>query len=101
MQDHSDGVPIPDVTHLFDPAALFESAPSEDDYLAQHDEQGPADAVHCPRHGEVRYVQPDSEEEAQATFQTWTGFAGGKCYAAKLTCGCWDADESDDVRAAE
>ena len=29
-----------------------------------------------------------------------TGFAGGRCPWANLACGCFDVDESDDLRAA-
>jgi hypothetical protein len=32
--------------------------------------------------------------------ETFTGYACGTCTAAQMRCGCWDVDESDDVRAA-
>jgi hypothetical protein len=31
---------------------------------------------------------------------SFTGFAGGSCYWTELACGCYDMDESDDIRAA-
>lgn len=46
--------------------------------------------VDCPKHGQVTITDSGS----------YTGFAGGTCYWAELSCGCHDVDESDDVRAA-
>jgi hypothetical protein len=61
----------------------------------------PAEAYNCPRHGAVGYAQPANQEQADEMFHTFTGHAGGRCTAALLSCGCWDVDESDDLRAAE
>lgn len=44
----------------------------------------------CDRHGYQTIVNSG----------TSTGFAGGTVYWANLACGCFDVDESDDVRAA-
>jgi hypothetical protein len=46
--------------------------------------------VECPAHGRVMIVASD----------TFTGYAGGRCYASTLSCGCSDVDESADLRAA-
>jgi hypothetical protein len=46
--------------------------------------------VRCAKHGEVRITNSGG----------YTGFAGGACYFDELSCGCYDVDESDDVRAA-
>lgn len=46
----------------------------------------------CSKHGEVEYTDQ---------VQTFTGYAGGQCSTIRLACGCWDMDESADVRAAE
>jgi hypothetical protein len=47
-------------------------------------------AAECAKHGLQRVTD----------VHTWTGFAGGSCWAADLACGCTLADESDDLRAA-
>jgi hypothetical protein len=46
--------------------------------------------VICRRHGEVTVTGSGG----------YTGFAGGACYYEQFSCGCYDVDESADVRAA-
>jgi hypothetical protein len=47
--------------------------------------------VTCDEHGAVTVVREGS----------YTGFAGGRCTYADLSCGCTTADESADLRAAQ
>lgn len=60
----------------------FEVTPADWD-----DGGGPAE---CPKHGQVNVMD----------WGGFSGFAGGACYYAQLSCGCYDVDESNDVRAA-
>lgn len=77
----------------------------DDDYAARLDEQDWADemadkydAEYGPDNESVCAQHPDA---TVTDVQEYTGFAGGKCYAYTLSCGCSALDESDDVRAAE
>ena len=47
----------------------------------------------------VVYCQQHGRQNIARTAQ-FTGYAGGLCFYAVLTCGCTDLDESADLRAA-
>lgn len=51
----------------------------------------PTQRIECAEHGDQRVTDT----------QTFTGFAGGRCYVWTLACGHAIADESDDLRAAQ
>lgn len=48
------------------------------------------DTATCPEHGQVNVMD----------WGSYSGFAGGACSWAQLSCGCYDVDESADLRAA-
>jgi hypothetical protein len=48
------------------------------------------DIIECTEHG-FQFI---------ISVQSYGGFAGGRCYAAQLSCGCHQTDESADVYAA-
>jgi hypothetical protein len=66
---------------------LYCQSPHDQQPLPDEDD----DQTVCPKHGPTR----------QAGCVAYVGYAGGRCYAALLECGCSDVDESADVRAAE
>jgi hypothetical protein len=59
----------------------------------------------CP-HQSCAAIEPAQGECARHGWQlvddhgVSTGFAGGRVYWANLACGCFEVDESDDLRAA-
>lgn len=57
---------------------------------AEHDVIGPPEKMTCTQHGDVEIAEQGS----------YTGYAGGRCWFIRLSCGCTANDESADVRAA-
>jgi hypothetical protein len=45
---------------------------------------------YCAKHGEQEVIEEGS----------FTGYAGGRSWWAKLACGCMAVDESNDIAAA-
>ena len=48
------------------------------------------DLTECPKHGEQEITGGDS----------YTGYAGGRCWTLTLACGCTQVDKAGDIAAA-